>query len=422
MLLIAGLIGLAVLARFAGRYQETGDMQIFYRWYAELAAAGGWRGLSEEIGNYNAPFLYLLAFTTLLPGPLILKIKAVWVAFDLILVYYTYRIVALRWPGWRIPMLAALVVALLPTVVVNASFYGQTDSMWAAFALGGVYNLLRDKPWWGVSLCTVALAFKPQGIFIFPLLLLLVLAGHIPWRTLLAAPVVYIALAVPAMLAGRDPVELLTLYDPRRQASYVPYLTWNAPSVYVFLPVDTRLDSVKLLGSIFTAALILGVCYVLVARRVKLNSTRVVTAAAMFTILIPYTLPGMHERYFYLADVMTLVLAFYRPRLWYLPLLVQASSLLSYAPYLFGHSERLIDPMILGTLMLGALVATTYSLMRDVVLEPSEELDRAQSDDQEPQTQLPKPPSGPAPPRPRSETTPSAEKAPGSPVSAEVAR
>jgi Gpi18-like mannosyltransferase len=394
--LVAGLILLAVLARFVGRYQETGDMRTFYRWHALLTDTGVWSGLGEEIGNYNAPFLYLLALTTWLPGPLILKIKAIWLAFDLLLIYYTYRTVALRWPGRRIPMLAALIVALMPTVVVNASFYGQTDSMWAAFALGGVYHLLRDEPWWGVSLCAVALALKPQGIFIFPLLLLLVLAGRIRWRTLLAAPAVYLALDLPAILAGRDPVELLTIYDPNRQAIHVPDLTSNAPSVFVFFPIDTRVGSVKNLGYLFTAALILGVCYVLVARRVKLTPERVVLAAATFAILMPYTLPGMHERYFYLADVLTLVLAFYRWRLWYVPLLVQGASLLSYAPFLFGRSPRLIDPMILGAMMLAALVATTYSLVREAAVDPGPEPGRATVDE---------PPS--APPGPRSATAPS---------------
>ena len=368
--LIAALSLLAVLARFAGRSEVTVDMRTFYGWYADLEAGGVWHGLSQEIGNYNAPFLYLLALTTVLPGPMVLKIKLVWVAFDLLLVFFTYRTVALRWPGRRIPTLAALVVALLPTVVINASFWGQTDSMWAAFALGGVYYLLRDKPWWGVAMCTVALAFKPQGIFIFPLLLLLVLAGRIRWRNLLAVPAVYVALCVPAMLAGRNPIELLTLYDPGRQAIHVPDLTSNAPSAYVFFPIDVRVDSVKTLGYIFTAALILGVCYVLAARRVTITPYRMILAATVFSILMPYTLPGMHERYFYLADVLTVVLAFYRPRLWYVPMLVQASSLLSYGPYLFRHDPQLIDPMILGTLMLAALLVTGYALLREAAVAP----------------------------------------------------
>ena len=78
----------------------------------------------------------------------------------------------------------------------------------------------------------------------------------------------------------------------------------------------------------------------------------------------------MHERYFYLADVLAVVLAFHRPRLWYVPLLVQAASLLSYGPFLFGRDAPLIDPMILGTLMLAALVACAYHLVRETAPDP----------------------------------------------------
>ncbi|MEV7625373.1 hypothetical protein [Actinoplanes sp. NPDC089786] len=362
--LVVALIVLAVLARLAGRGEVTIDMRTFYAWYADLESGGVWHSLGEEIGNYNAPFLYLLALTTILPGPMVLKIKLVWVAFDLLLVFFTYRLVALRRPGRRIPLLAALVVALLPTVVVNASFWGQTDAMWAGFALAGVYFLLRERPWLAVTMCTVALAFKPQGIFIFPLLLLLAVAGRLPWRTLLAVPVVYVALCLPAFLAGRDPIELLTLYDPGRQAIHVPNLTSNAPSAYAFFPVDVRVDSVKSLGYVLAAALVVGLCHVLVARRTELTPDRVVLAATTFAILLPWTLPGMHERYFFLADVLSVVLAFYRPRLWYVPLLVQAASLLSYGPFLFGRKAPLIDLMIPAALMLAALIVTTYHLVR----------------------------------------------------------
>ncbi|MFG1609763.1 glycosyltransferase 87 family protein [Actinoplanes sp. NPDC049265] len=371
--LVAVLVLLAVLARYAGRREITIDMRTFFAWYADLTEAGVWHGLGEEIGNYNAPFLYLLALTSVLPGAMVLKVKLVWVAFDFLLVFFVYRLVAVRWPGRRIPMLAALLAGLLPTVVINASFWGQTDSMWTSFALGGVYCLLRERPWWGVALCAVALALKPQGIFIFPLLLLLVLAGRIRWRQLLAAPAVYLALDLPALLAGRDPMELLTVYDPGRQAIHVPGLTSNAPSVFVFFPVDVRVDSLKAVGYALAAALIIGLCYVLVARRVEFTPARIVLAAATFSILVPYTVPGMHERYFYLADVLTLVLAFYRPRLWYVPVLVQTASLLSYGPYLFGRDAPLMPPMVLGTVMLAALLVTGHTLVREAVTAPVEE-------------------------------------------------
>ena len=366
--LLGVLAVLAVVLRWAGRHEITPDMRNFLAWYDQLKSAGGVPGLRHEIGNYNAPFLYLLVLLTYLPGPALIKIKMAWCVFDVLLVYFTYRIVALRWAGWRIPALAALVMAFLPTVVVNSSFYGQCDALWAAFLVGGLYQLLRWRQWWGVTLFAVALAIKPQAIFIFPVLLLLVLAGQVRWRTLLAVPLVYLVLDLPAIVAGRSPIELLTIYNPDRQSKYITALTANAPNVYAFLPVTTRLDTLRTLGYVFAAVLVLGVLYTLIASRVPLDARRIVTAATLFALLVPFVLPGMHERYFYLADVLTVVLAFYRPRLWFLPVLVQAASLLSYLPFLFWQEPHgpLVGLRVLATLMLAALLITGYALLSDL--------------------------------------------------------
>lgn len=384
-LIVAALAALAVLARLVGLHQKTGDMVIFEAWYHQLSAAGGWRGLSKEIGNYNAPFLYLLTLTLYLPGALMVKIKAVWMIFDVLLAFFTYKIVELRWPGRRMPVAAALIMLFVPTIVINASFYGQMDSMWASFALGGVYFLLRGRYWWGVSLCTVALAFKPQGVFIFALVGLLILAGRIPWRSLLAVPLVYVGLDIPAIVLGRNPIELLTIYSMSRQESHVPSLTSRAPSVYAFIGASAdRVDAIKHLGYVFVVALVLGICYVLVVRKVELTKERIVTAAALFSILVPFFLPGMHERYFFLADVMSVVLVFYQPRLWYVPLLVQSSSLLAYQPYLFHGQNSLILPLpIAASLMLAAMLVVAYDLLRDAVLPraDSEEADEEAAKD-----------------------------------------
>jgi Gpi18-like mannosyltransferase len=363
-LLVLALIAVAVMARFAGRHEQTEDIRIFTAWYQKIRAAGGLQGLGEEIGNYNAPFLYLLWAASLLPGSIIIKIKLVWIAFDVLLAFFAFKLVAFRW-GTRAGVGGALVTVLLPTVVINASFYGQMDAMWASFALGGVYFLVRERPWWGVVFCTVALAVKPQGIFVFPLLALLVLTGSMRLLPLVAAPVTWVLLDLPAILLGRDPVELLTIYDPGRQSVHVPALTSNAPSVWAFFPFRTRTDTMRTLAYLFAAALVLGLIYVLVARAVRMDATRVVTAAAAFSILVPFLLPGMHERYFFLADVLSLLLAIYRPRLWHVPMLVQAASLLMYQPFLFGRNDKIIDPMIPAALMLAALIVTVYTLVQD---------------------------------------------------------
>jgi Gpi18-like mannosyltransferase len=264
--------------------------------------------------------------------------------------------------------------------VVNSSFYGQCDAIWAAFALGGLDQLLRGRQWWGVTLFTVGLAFKPQAIFVFPVLLLLALAGQLRWRTLLAVPLLFVALDLPAIFAGRNPVELLTLYNPERQAKYIPSLTSHAANMYAFLPLTTRLGTVKTLGYAFAAILVVGVIYTLIASRIRLDATRILTAATLFALLVPFVLPGMHERYFFLADVLTVVLAFYRPRLWFVPLIVQAASLLSYLPFLFLDERHgpFVDLKVLATMMVAAILSTGYALLHDLQAEGPAEIRTAE--------------------------------------------
>ena len=365
-LLVAALAGLAVLARRAGWFIKTNDTAIFIEWVQQMRAAGVWHGIGQPIGNYNAPFLYLLAIVIYLPGPLLLKIKAIFVVFDLVLAFFTYKIVGLRFEGRRVPAAAALAMLLLPTVVINASWYGQMDAMWASFALGGVYFLMRDRPWVAVSLCALSLAIKPQGIFIFPLLLLLALGGRLPWRTFLTVPAVFAVLDIPALLAGRSPMDLLTVYDMSRQAVHVPALTSRAPSLYAFIQAGRRAETVRVLGYIFAAALILGIIYILIIRNVQITRDRLITYAALFAIAMPFMLPGMHERYFFLADVTTVLLAIHKPRLWPVPLLVQAASLISLEPYLFGgRTPQMLPLTVPATLMLAALVTLLHHVLKD---------------------------------------------------------
>jgi Gpi18-like mannosyltransferase len=368
-LILTALIGLAVLVRLVGLNHVTSDLVVFRAWYDELWTHGGFPGLQAPTGNYNAPFLYLLVVAGYLPGTTMIKIKAIFVVFDALVVYLMYRIVALRYAGWRIPTLAALVTAFLPTVVVNGSMYGQCDSIWASFALGGLYFLLRDRHWWAVSFFATAFAFKPQAIFIFPVLLLLVLAGRVRWRTLLALPGVYLFLDLPAIVAGRSPAELLTVYA--RQMDEQGNLARSAPSVFQYMPVTVGTDVLRALGYLFAVVLVLGICYVLIATRTNLDAAQIVMAAACFAITVPFLLPSMHERYFYLADLLTVAVAFHRPRLWYLPMIVQAASALAYLPFLFrgGQQGPFVDAKVVSTLMLAALVITGYTLLHDAASE-----------------------------------------------------
>ena len=68
--------------------------------------------------------------------------------------------------------------------------------------------------------------------------------------------------------------------------------------------------------------------------RKKMNDRAVLALCLLFAIGIPFLLPHMHERYFYGADILSLVLAFSVPVSFPTALLVQFASLLGYHAYL----------------------------------------------------------------------------------------
>ena len=60
----------------------------------------------------------------------------------------------------------------------------------------------------------------------------------------------------------------------------------------------------------------------------------ILLAPLVSVALTPFLLPKMHDRYFYPADVMSILLAFSVPQFWFVPLCYQVISSLVYAIFL----------------------------------------------------------------------------------------
>ncbi|MFI6153709.1 hypothetical protein ACIBCA_13535 [Kitasatospora sp. NPDC051170] len=351
---LALLVGIGIVAlgvRAAMRHWQSLDFQLFLsQWYKSLDQ-GGFHALKDPgFADYNVPYLYLLAALTKLPVSALTGMKAISIAFDLLMGFFVLRIVALRFPrrdAWQ-PFAATLLVLLLPTVVSNSGWWSQADSIYTSFVVGAVYFVLTRRPWWACSMIGFALAFKLQTVFVFPFLLVMLLTRRLLWRSLLAIPAVYLALDIPAFMIGADPVKLLTVYT--RQADSYQQLTLNAPSVYQFIrtPLDPHhAESIRSAGILATGAVV-GVLIALAvlsrtgrlalrsgAARPTLTQNQVVLTALASAITLPFLLPSMHDRYFYIADVLSVVAAFYVPRrLWFVPVLVQVSSFSAYLTFL----------------------------------------------------------------------------------------
>ena len=73
-------------------------------------------------------------------------------------------------------------------------------------------------------------------------------------------------------------------------------------------------------------------------RRRRLETAEIVVLATTVVLAVPFLLPEMHERYFYLADVLTVISAFCVRRYWPVAVVVTSCSLLSYAPFLWNRT------------------------------------------------------------------------------------
>ena len=59
--------------------------------------------------------------------------------------------------------------------------------------------------------------------------------------------------------------------------------------------------------------------------------------ATVSVVIMPYFLPKMHDRYFFAADVISIIFAFYFPRYFFVSIIVGMVSFFSYFPFLFGQ-------------------------------------------------------------------------------------
>lgn len=353
LVLLVAVVG-ALVYRWSMRDVVTGDYRMFLQnWYQHLASAGGLAGLADaSFSNYNTPYLALLALLTYVPSvPPLYGVKAISVVFDLVLAYFGYRIVALLRPAstWA-PVAAAVALLFLPTLAMNSSAWAQCDSIYAAFCLGSLYYLLRDRPWVAMALFGVAFAFKLQAVFLLPALVGILIVNRQRLRSftsLVAAPAAFLAMLVPALIAGRSILSQLSVYPAqmadssaanvgaRGGSSTSASLTANAPTVYAWLGGG---DTVKYVGLGVAAAVTLAFGGWLLWRRRPLTGAQALAVAATSTLIIPFLLPQMHERYFYLAEVLLVLVACVQPWFAVPAALIQVASVGTYLSYLRGSN------------------------------------------------------------------------------------
>jgi len=349
----------AILVRILLFPFESGDYRQFLQgWYEALKNNGGFAAVGMNIGDYMPTYLYFLAIFTYLPVSDLAAIKIISSIADIILAVYVMKIVNLRYEDKTYGVLAYAGILFLPSVILNSAVWGQCDSIFTAALVACVYYLMQNKENRAVTTFAIAFIFKLQAVFLAPLLLLLLLKRKVKLSTFLIVPLVYFISILPAVMMGRSLTGLLTVYFS--QAGQYKMIAMFLPNLYTWLPENTP-------GYISSAAVVLAGGLVLISlfyfyrKKFMITNEVLVSLALFFALFVPFILPHMHERYYFLADILSVIFAFYFPKKFYVPIVTVLSSTYAVCHNLFNTD--FFSVQLLGVIMLLVLISVAKHLV-----------------------------------------------------------
>jgi Gpi18-like mannosyltransferase len=332
------LLALAIGLRRLGLPFQTHDMQDFLLpWFDYIVTHGRFAALSDNFYNYTPPYIYMMMAVSWLDGLIdrVTLIKSISFLFDGIAAFVVYRIAVVSGVTARRAILAALLFLDLPTLILNGAFWGQCDVIYMTFLLAFAYYLIRNCPFQAMLMYGIAISIKVQAIFAAPFIVYLLLAGLVPIAAIIMLPLAYFLLILPAALAGRGWISLLTIYAG--QAGIAQKLSARAPNIYLFVQhfLPPGLYPAAGIAAIGLAGLAsLALLWSHFRMRRPLPALFIIAALALWLAMEPSLLPKMHDRYFFGADVFAFVLAVLIPRAWWIAALMQIGSALAYAWFL----------------------------------------------------------------------------------------
>ena len=351
----AVMFGLGIAVRLSLFDFESGDYSFFLStWMNECHAAGGFPYLSITPGisdkstiNYGSMYQYIIVLLHYIGGNDLHLLKTVSVIFDMICAVSILRIAYLVTDGSvKKSLMAFGAVMFLPTCVLNSGAWAQCDSVYTAFVLLAVYHLMKGNNARFFIYLAIAYSFKQQAIFIIPFAIIMWLKGKIKIRYIFLFPVVFLITFIPALVAGRQFAELVSIYF--KQITTYSRLSMNYPNIYSFVSEGLSKEARLMLISYGTVCciLILGtLAYYLRDKAFDGSYIYMVTLAIFTVLLCLYTLPVMHERYGYIAELLLVAYGITSYKRMGICAVVQAVSVITYSRFLYGSTVTALWPL-----------------------------------------------------------------------------
>ena len=315
-MLAAGLIGIAV--RFSLIPFMSGDFDHFnIPWFDEIQRGQITVLFENGTFNYSPLFFYLYKITGDLFGwmdtHLVCKILhiAAEMALSLLCFGWVDRAGRGKAPLNRDSFLTFCCFWFNPLLILNAAAWGQTDCFYAIFSVLAVLLLVKDRPVWAMAAFALSCAWKQQGLFLLPLIILMYFCGKKPFSVLwiLLLPAVMTASSLPMGLIGGNPLQIFETFFTQF-GEHSGTLVLNYPNWYALLGDGMAASSLYTPVMVGALAIIFCTAAVyLITRKVTLQGTQIVLIGAWCVLMCVFFLPRMHDRYAIVGEVLLLCYA-----------------------------------------------------------------------------------------------------------------
>ena len=346
---------------------ESGDFNAFLRhWMARMRDMGWPLQIAVPVTNYNPLYTYILAGLSYLPFSDLYLIKCASVVFDCVLGVSVLFILKNSLKLKDGVSLAGFTVAMIvPSFILNSGMWGQCDSFYASLLFIGLYLCMRDAPKRGCFFLGLALATKLQAAIVFPILLFFLAYGKVSVRHLFLILAAYVLTLVPAVVAGRSVGDIINIY--LNQIGTYRGLTMGAPTFWAIFPENLYQKFLPVALGVASIVVFVLTFLMLIIRKIK-DKTDFWDVAFLYALMVPYFLPKMHERYFYVAVVLAIIYLFKYPKKWPLSVGIILIDLFAYAPFLLGFT--FVGIKWLALILLGITICILGAFLKE---SPQEE-------------------------------------------------
>lgn len=336
--LIATLLALYV--RYKMMPFISKDYDNFLRvWFDYLKDNGGLFALKSYPGDYNAPYMTIMAILTYLPVKSLYSLKSLSIVFDFVLAISGSLLVNEITKKKESGIIAYILLLFIPSVVMNSSMWCQCDVIYTSFLLLSLLSLIKKKHTLSFIMLGISFAFKLQFVFILPLYILYYIREkNISILHFFIIPTVNLILCLPAIIFGKPIKDVLLIYL-RQTSEYSDSLSLAFPNIYNLTRLTgEHVGMLYKLGLAITIASFMLLAIYYIKNKIKFDNEKILLTAVLVIIIATYLLPGMHERYLYAGEVLMVIYYYiYRKNL---PMLITilVAPIVTYSNFLFGQS------------------------------------------------------------------------------------